>query len=108
MKIGIFAGATSVRSKNIFTEISLYSTGKHEINSYLLHGRNPKRKAENAGHQNFIPFSTVVNNFLSPMSFEHGILFSSNMFYSFSSNIFYSLSSNIFYSLNDKDVLQTL
>ena len=31
MKIGIFAGATSVRLKNIFTEISRYSTGKHEI-----------------------------------------------------------------------------
>ena len=31
MKIGIFTGATSVRSKNIFTDISRYSTGKHEI-----------------------------------------------------------------------------
>ena len=32
MKIGIFTGATSVRSKNIFTDISRYPTGKHEIN----------------------------------------------------------------------------
>ena len=35
MKIGIFTGATSVRSKNIFTDISLYPTGKHEINVVL-------------------------------------------------------------------------
>ena len=32
IKIGIFTGATSVRSKNIFTDISRYPTGKHEIN----------------------------------------------------------------------------
>ena len=31
MKIGIFTG-TSVRLKNIFTDISRYPTGKHEIN----------------------------------------------------------------------------
>ena len=31
MKIGIFTGGTSVRSKNIFTAISLYPTGKHDI-----------------------------------------------------------------------------
>ena len=31
MKIGIFIGGTSVRSKNIFTAISRYPTGKHEI-----------------------------------------------------------------------------
>ena len=30
MKIGIFTGGTSVRSKNIFTDISRYPTGKHE------------------------------------------------------------------------------
>ena len=36
MKIGIFTGATSVRSKNIFTDISRYPTGKHEIN-YTIH-----------------------------------------------------------------------
>ena len=35
MKIGIFTGGTSVRSKNIFTDISRYPTGKHEINSVL-------------------------------------------------------------------------
>ena len=32
VKIGIFTGGTSVRSKNIFTDISRYPTGKHEIN----------------------------------------------------------------------------
>ena len=31
MKVGIFTGGTSVRSKNIFTGISQYPTGKHEI-----------------------------------------------------------------------------
>ena len=31
MKIDIFNGATRVRSKNIFTAISRYPTGKHEI-----------------------------------------------------------------------------
>ena len=31
VKIGIFTGATSVRWKNIFTDISRYSIGKHEI-----------------------------------------------------------------------------
>ena len=31
MKIGIFTGATSVRSKNISTAISRYPAGKHEI-----------------------------------------------------------------------------
>ena len=33
MKISIFTGGTSVRSKNIFTDISRYPTGKHEIMS---------------------------------------------------------------------------
>ena len=36
VKIVIFTGGTSVRSKNIFTDISRYPTGKHEINSYLI------------------------------------------------------------------------
>ena len=31
MKIGIFTGGTSVRSKNIFTAISRFPTGNHEI-----------------------------------------------------------------------------
>ena len=31
MKIGIFTVGTSVRLKNIFTDISRYPTGKHEI-----------------------------------------------------------------------------
>ena len=33
MKIGIFTGAVSARSKNIFTAFSRYPTGKHEINA---------------------------------------------------------------------------
>ena len=33
MKIGIFTGVTSARSKNIVTNISRYPTGKHEINA---------------------------------------------------------------------------
>ena len=36
VKIGIFTGGTSVRSKNIFTDISRYPTGKHEINITIL------------------------------------------------------------------------
>ena len=35
MKIGIFTGATSVRSENIFTKISRYPSGNHEITIYL-------------------------------------------------------------------------
>ena len=35
MEIGIFTGATNVRSKNIFTDISRYPTGKHEINKSI-------------------------------------------------------------------------
>ena len=31
VNFGIFTGPTSVRSKNIFTDISRYPTGKHEI-----------------------------------------------------------------------------
>ena len=37
MKVGIFTGGTSVRSKNIFTDICRYPTGKHEINMRHLH-----------------------------------------------------------------------
>ena len=36
MKIGVFTGGTSVRSKNIFTDISRYLTGKHEINFDII------------------------------------------------------------------------
>ena len=39
MKIGFFTGATSVRSKNIFTDISRYPTGKHE----MMHSFTSKR-----------------------------------------------------------------
>ena len=37
MKIGIYSCATSVRSKNIFTDISRYPTGNHEINDNTYH-----------------------------------------------------------------------
>ena len=37
MKIGIFTGGTSVRSKNIFTAISRYPTGKHEIKNIIIY-----------------------------------------------------------------------
>ena len=36
VKIGIFTGGTSVRSKYIFTDVSRYPTGKHEINIYIF------------------------------------------------------------------------
>ena len=35
MKIGIFTGVTSLRSKNIFTDISRYPTGKHKITIFI-------------------------------------------------------------------------
>ena len=36
MKIGIFTGGTSVRSKNMFTDISRYPTGNHEIKEMIF------------------------------------------------------------------------
>ena len=38
VKIGIFTGGTSVRSKNIFTDIFRYPTGKNEIKT--LHSQD--------------------------------------------------------------------
>ena len=35
MKVGIFTGGTSVKLKNIFTDISQYPTGKHEITAFI-------------------------------------------------------------------------
>ena len=35
VKIDIFTGGTSVSLKNIFTDISRYPSGKHEINMYI-------------------------------------------------------------------------
>ena len=35
VKIGNFTGGSSVRSKNIFTDISRYPTGKHEIKRHI-------------------------------------------------------------------------
>ena len=43
MKICIFTGGTSVRSKNIFTDISRYPTGKHEIKSSTLQFKDVRR-----------------------------------------------------------------
>ena len=37
VKNGIFTGGTSVRSKNFFTDISRYPTGKHEIKIEYVH-----------------------------------------------------------------------
>ena len=44
MKIGIFTGGTSVRSKNIFTDISRYPTGKHEIMMVYMDPREQRQK----------------------------------------------------------------
>ena len=44
MKISIFTGATSVRSKNIFTDISRYPTEKHEINIVISNSMSLFRK----------------------------------------------------------------
>ena len=44
MKIGIFTGATSVRTKNIFTDISRYPTEKHEISTGNIPKSKPKTK----------------------------------------------------------------
>ena len=37
VKMGIFTGRTSVRSKNIFNDISRYPTRKHEIKGYTFY-----------------------------------------------------------------------
>ena len=42
MKIGIFTGATSARSNNIFTDISRYPTRKHEIKSIIARTLTPE------------------------------------------------------------------
>ena len=41
MKIGIFTGCSSVRSKNISTDIFRYPTGKHDIKACYLLQHNP-------------------------------------------------------------------
>ena len=54
MKISFFTGGTSVRSKNIFTDISRCPTGKHEINrGYLffsLKDRNLFHRVDTIGN----------------------------------------------------------
>ena len=45
VKICIFTGGTSVRSKNIFTDISRYLTGKHEIISSSSSSRDGSRSS---------------------------------------------------------------
>ena len=44
MIIGIFTCGTSVRSKNICTDISRYPTGKHEIKNPACHHRQIQTK----------------------------------------------------------------
>ena len=56
LKIGIFTGGTSVRSKNIFTDISRYPTGKHEI-SYDISFRHCR--LHGGFHLPFIIFRTL-------------------------------------------------
>ena len=46
VKIAIFTGGTSVRSKNIFTDISRYPTGKHEIKCYICQNRKHEQTAK--------------------------------------------------------------
>ena len=57
MKIGIFTGATSVRSKNIFTDISGYPTGKHEIRDDILFGHC---RLPGGFHLPFIIFKALI------------------------------------------------
>ena len=45
VKIGIFTGGTSVRSKNIFTDISRYPYGKYEISSNIWR-TSPDKKTQ--------------------------------------------------------------
>ena len=44
MKISIFTGGTSVRLKNIFTDISQYPTGEHEIKLLILNEQKVKER----------------------------------------------------------------
>ena len=51
MKIGIFTGGTNVRSKNIFTNISRYPTGKHEMfHTYMVTSRFHMKSSSNFFH----------------------------------------------------------
>ena len=52
MKIGIFTGGTSVRSKNIFTAFSRYPTVKHEI-MFTFSDRPLWRKSYNNSNNKF-------------------------------------------------------
>ena len=53
VKIGIFTGGTSVRSKNIFTDISRYPTGKHEIRCHEYYDKPWLRQ---------VTFQTLLTN----------------------------------------------
>ena len=74
MKIDIFTGGTSFRSKNIFTNISQYPTGKHEIMDFLLWLKILKENEKllilkenkkNAGYQKIILVWLRINFLLS-------------------------------------------
>ena len=68
MKIGIFTGGTSVRSKNIFTAISRYPSGKHEINfRYLWTKIESYKKGLSALQSVFYHITTLVSNVIQPL-----------------------------------------
>ena len=71
MKIDIFTGATSIRSKNIFTDISRYPIRKHEIILTLYHTiptfnklrkdlEKTVEKGENPSNQHFLPIQRFL------------------------------------------------
>ena len=78
MKIGIFTSGTSIRLKNIFTNISRYPTGKYEIKtnikafteeklnlarmrvSLFEQIENSVGKGGNAGYQHFLLLSQCI------------------------------------------------
>ena len=65
MKIDIYTGVTSVRSKSIVTAISRYPTGKHEIKDFRLVDRVEKalRKGRNTCNQRLLLTSYQVSDF---------------------------------------------
>ena len=68
MKIGIFTGGTSVRSKNIFTAISRYPIRKHEINISLyfrLKEENRRMLQEKAENEQVIKLLETQKEVLS-------------------------------------------
>ena len=75
MKIGIFTGGTSVRSKNIFTAISRYPTGKHEINMDITDYDHASSSFSSSSSSFLCIFlrlirSITLNKYLCPSSME--------------------------------------